>query len=191
VDPDSHAELSIGKNVLLDLIGDSHLVVGHTTTRETRLTLTRGTVLGKVETGGPRGVWTIETPGAVCTIRGTEFAILHGAEDGTHLGVFKGAVEFAPAESAMGISSPVMVEANQEGAVQRNKPLKALTAFSPLIRALLPSVKSFQKRFHEVSDVWVPMTVEYRKQLRQKYIAPVKKSVSHPHTVAPARRRKH
>jgi hypothetical protein len=181
VDPDSRAELSIAKNVLIVLEEDSQAIIGHTTTQETHLTMREGALFGKVETEGHRGVWTIETPASVCAIRGTEFSIVHTSEDGTHLGVFKGAVEMRPAESATQNYAPTIIGAQQEGVLKRNQPLQQLKTFSPLMQRQRAQQGILQKRFRQRSDVWVPMTAAYRKEMRGKYVLPPKPMPKRPH----------
>ncbi len=189
VDEDGHAEISIAKNVLLFLDSGSDVIVGHVTTQEGHLTLTQGVLLGKIETAGVRGSWEFETPLGVCGVRGTEFAIVYSETEGMHLGVLKGQVDLSPAETAEGRQPAVVIAAHQEGVLQKKKPLKTLKTFSPVVQAHVPHVAMLQKRFHEVSHVWVPLTPDYRQVLRRKFVAPIPSNKTRPHRVAPRRTR--
>jgi hypothetical protein len=174
VGEESQAEIYITKNVLWVLQPNTEVIVGHTTTREGRLSLKTGGMIGKVE--APGTAWAFETPMALCGVRGTEFALTHTSADGTRLGVFKGTVELQPAESAEGTYPSVTIHAHEEGVLQRGKPFQKLARFSPGMDAQARHLPAVQKRFQIISGIWGPLTVEYRKELRRKIVPPVKMS---------------
>jgi hypothetical protein len=175
VDDDSEAELSMTKNALWIAQANTDLIVGHTTTQEGRLTLTQGALLGKLEpsSSGTTGPWEFETPLGVCGVRGTEFVLLHTEQAGTHLAVMKGFVELQQAETATQTFPAVVINAHEEGVLLKKKSLKKLTTYSPAIQSCVKRLGQLQKRFHEIADVWSPLTEDYRTTLRHKYIPPV------------------
>jgi hypothetical protein len=184
VDPDNRAEVSLSKSALLILDGETDIVMGHATTKEAHITLSQGALLGKFEsdpTSGDR--WEFSTPYGVCVVRGTEFALVHTPDAGTHLGVFKGEVQMQRAESAEGSYPSVVIHAHEEGVLEKHQPLKKRAGYTALIKRHFPQANAIKKRFNEVSDVWVPMTTDYRLVLRRKYIADVT-----PHKTQPTRR---
>jgi hypothetical protein len=172
VGEDSEAELSVARNALWIVQANSDLIVGQTTTQEGHLTLKQGTLIGKVgpAANGAEGSWEFETPMAVCAVRGTEFALLHSEEDGTHLGVFKGSVGMTPAETATQSFQTVMINAHEEGVLEKKKTFKKMTAWTPLLQAQAKRLQKLQKRFQAIADVWSPFTEAYREELRRKYI---------------------
>ncbi len=174
VGEDSQAEIYITKNVLWVLRPNTEVIIGHTTTREGRLSLKTGGLIGKVEVPGT--AWEFETPMAVCGVRGTEFVLTHSNPEGTRLGVFKGAVELRQAESAEGTYPPVTINAHEEGVLQRGKPFKKLARFSPELNVTAQHLPSVRTRFRAIGDIWVPLTVDYRRELRRKIVPPVKMS---------------
>ncbi|MCI0406813.1 MAG: FecR family protein [candidate division Zixibacteria bacterium] len=189
VGEEGQAEVSMAQNVLVVLDAGTHVIMGHTTTREGKLSMSRGALLGKIQTKeGAEGVWRFETPMGICAVRGTEFAIVHSEEEGTHLGVFDGAVEMAPAETAAGTADAVMIRAREEGVLEKKKPFRKLNAYSPVVQRHIPHVKGLRNRYARVSGVWVPLTGEYRKELRRKHVAPVKVKKTPPRRQAPRRR---
>jgi hypothetical protein len=171
VGEDGDAELAMTSDVLWILNPGSELIIGHTTTQESRIALRRGGILGKVTPGSVgTGGWVFETPAAVVAIRGTEFALLHSDSEGTELGVFQGSVEMSPAETAEGTAPPIRIGAQEAGVVGRKTPLHKLTAFPPHLVQERNRVVNLRKRFQTAQHVWSPYTVEYRKEMRRKWI---------------------
>src|SRR4029077_7260098 len=132
-----------------------------------QLTLSQGTLVGKFEpaSNGLTGTWEFNTPVGVCAVRGTEFAMEHGAEGGTHLAVFKGAVEMQPAETATQSFPFVAVHENQEGALKKGGAVQLSKTFSPSMRTAWGHLRHVQTRYHEIANVWSPLTHEYRQAL--------------------------
>jgi hypothetical protein len=172
VDEDSEAELSITKNALWILQPDTDVIIGHTTTQDGQLTLSQGMLLGKFEpaSNGLTGTWEFNTPLGVCAVRGTEFAIEYIDKGGTHLAVFKGAVDLQPAETASQTFPFVTVNTHQEGVLRSGGAVKISNTFSPTILSAQGHLRQLQKRFNEIAHVWSPLTEEYRKALRAKFV---------------------
>jgi hypothetical protein len=171
VGDDGEAELSITKNALWVATANTDLIVEHTTTEEGRLILSRGTLFGKVEKMNPAAQhWEFETPVAVCAVRGTEFVLDHSQKGGTHLGVFKGAVEMSAAETATQSYSPVVILDRQEAALQKGARVKIGRSWSPWMQMHFQQFQHVAQRFHQIRQTWTPLTASYRLELRRKFI---------------------
>jgi hypothetical protein len=185
------AEISLAQNVLAILDNNSQAVIQHTTTRNGRMTLRDGILTVKVGPGpdGREGVWEFETPVGVCAVRGTEFILVHSIHDGTRLGVFEGAVEMRPAETAEGVQPAVIINTLQEGHLHERE-VRKLDAFSPSMGAIRARrLAHLRKRFRYSTGVWTPLTRDYRMELRRKFIAPVAPRKTREKRVVPGKRK--
>lgn len=176
---DSTVEIALNPQVLWVIQSETDLIIGRTTEQEGRILMRRGTILGRVDvSAGYPGVWVFETPLGVCTVKGTEFALAHRDEEGTHLGVLQGTVELKLAETADEYAdSHILVQANEEGISQKKKPLRK-EVWSPEMKTWIRKLPEVRKRQRETAHVWSPLTTGYRKELRQKLVpAPPKRVI--------------
>ncbi len=175
---DGEVELVVNSHALWVVQSNSDLIIGYTTEKEGRIQMRRGAILGRVDTVGRYpDPWQFETPLAVATVKGTEFALAHSDEEGTHLGVFQGTVELKLAETADQLADThVLVQANEEGISQKKKPLSK-GPWTANMRTRMRKMLEVRKRQRETAHVWSPLTTGYRKELRQKLVPPPPKSV--------------
>ena len=186
VGDDGEAILIMSDHALWTLRPNSDVEVGHMTVTEGEISLREGTILGKVDPiAGMPQTWRFETPASICAVRGTEFALAHSDDEGTHLGVFEGAVEMRPAESATGEASSILIKAKEEGMSRRGQPLRKLRQQSFWTRQQIHRLPLLRERLLTVQKTWSPFTPSYRKELRSKFIKPAKVKPHH----APIRRR--
>ncbi|MFA5976128.1 MAG: FecR family protein [Elusimicrobiota bacterium] len=178
---DGEVEIILSENVIGMLRPQTDLTLGHLETNSGQVSLSRGVFLGRVDStrAAPGQNWGFNTPMAVCAVRGTEFALEMSKEDGTHLGVFNGEVEMSPAEGAGGLPEPVRVAAGHEGIAQRGKPLKVLDRFTPRMQGHRGLLHDLSRRQLRVQQTWSPFTPEYHKDLRRRFVAPVRKRPAH------------
>lgn len=172
---DGQVEIIVSQNALWLLRPETDIVMEHTETNEGQLDISKGVLLGKLDSGRVSAAqhWEFNTPMAVCAVRGTEFAIDVPQKQESHLGVFEGNVEMRPAEGASGESSPVRVPAGQEGVLQRGKTLKLLKKFSPGMQQHYQDRVLVEKALIRNQGTWSPYTEALRLNLRRKFVAPV------------------
>ncbi len=172
---DGKVELIMGEDVVWMIEPETEIVTEHIETHAGRLNLVGGALVGKVDsarTAGTAQRWEFNTPSAVVAIRGTEFGLEFSKAEGTRLGVFEGAVELDPAETAQGLQPPVQITAGQEADVRRGKPIKTQAQFSPRLRTLSSRRSSLERRQRVIQNTWSPFTPAVRLDLRRKFVGP-------------------
>ncbi|HVO32705.1 MAG TPA: FecR family protein [Elusimicrobiota bacterium] len=171
---DSRAELIMSDNVLWLLRPDSEVVAEHTDLNSGRFDVAQGVLLGKVDPAraGAAQRWEINTPGAICTVRGAEFAVDVQADKNSRVGIFDGEVEVQPADTAAGESTPLRIAAPQEGVVRRGKPLQIVRSMDKAMQPYEREFADVRARLARLRRTWTPYTTTVRTEFRKKFIAP-------------------
>lgn len=171
---DGTVELVMSDNALWIVQPKTDVVVEHTEINSGHLDLADGRIIGKVDskrTAGTVQDWEFDTPAAVLAVRGTEFGITATKQEGTHLGVFEGKVDFQPAETAEGTQPVTEVPAGRETVSSRGHPIQTFTKFTPVMSSLASLRQVLRSRQKVIEDTWSPFTPTVRKELRRKFVS--------------------
>ena len=169
VGDDGEAEISASQNALWIVQSGSEVVWEHSTSDEGFLTLSQGSLEGKVSHDEVPQHWEFHTPTAVCAVRGTEFALDVSALEGAHLGVFDGEVEMKPIDSE---EAPYVIHASEEGILRAGHPFQKCLSFTERMRRHAAHRNVLQQRHAAMQSVWTPLTTQYRQELRSRFVKP-------------------
>lgn len=172
---EGRVEMLVSEVALWALEPESEVLAERMDEDHGRFQLSSGTLLGTVNStkaAGRAQLWEIYTPVAGVAIRGTQFALHFSRAIGARLGVYEGEVEVQPAETAEGLPAATRVSANQEAFIPRGKPLRLLTAQSPLMVSLRARRVQVKRRQSQLEGTWTAFTPSVKKELRRKFVAP-------------------
>lgn len=165
---EGEAELLVAKGALVVLQANSELHVEQNAKEEDQLTLSKGSLLGKVKGDADSSRhYVFHTPTAVCAVRGTEFGLEVSENQETHLGVFEGEMKMGPAGRPL--EQAQIVRAHEEGVLQHGRPFKRLHSFSSRMQSHYQQRFRLRQRHAELRNRWIPHTVPMRQELRQKW----------------------
>lgn len=174
-------ELILSENAMWTLESETQVAMERTDANSGRLTLSSGTLLGRVDSAKAAGVsqrWEFNTPMAVIAVRGTEFAIEAIPSMATRLGVFEGEVDMQPAETAEGLPPPIRIAAGNEGLLWRGK-----TALRQVLGERMRGIDRIgrprlRERHRRIQQTWSPYTPLVRGDLRKRFVAPPPKAIN-------------
>jgi hypothetical protein len=171
---DGTVELVMSDNALWIVQPKTDVVVEHTEVNAGHLDLADGRLIGKVDsqrTAGTVQDWEFDTPAAVVAIRGTEFGLTAAKQEGTHLGVFEGKVDFQPAETAAGPQPVTEVPSGHETVASRGRPIQTFTKFTATMSSLASLRQGLRSRQKVIQNTWSPFTPTVRKELRRRFVS--------------------
>jgi hypothetical protein len=176
---DGRVEILLSENAAWRLEPETILATESMSTHAGRFSLSSGTLLGTVDSARVAGIvqrWEFNTPAALVSVHGTQFAITVSKPQGTSLGVFEGMVELAPAETAEGLQPPVQVSQGHVATLKRGQVVRTVNGLTPEMQRLKLPMSAFRRRQIQIENTWSPFTTTVRADLRKKFVAPPQKT---------------
>jgi len=167
----SSAEISFDGESVVRLDADTVFEITSTAHKDAKFRLKQGGLLARVKDIAKRArSWRMYTPSAVCSVRGTEFAVEYAtATDETSAGVFdEGEIEVGPSESDRTTARSIQLKKRQE------------VTFRGMDRALVVSrmvrlnrhndmVSALRMRLFEIKKNWREMPPEKKDKIRRAF----------------------